>query len=103
MTTPVPSPVRRLRRAAAAVGPTTLLASVLVAGPAGAQSGQPPSAGFVSAAAAAVAPVAHAQSAARSPDWSFSRDSFFVLVVAYLGIGALAAAGIWSYLRRGRW
>ncbi len=43
------------------------------------------------------------EATATPPGFSVSRGALAVLGLTYLGIGALAAAGIWSYVRRGRW
>lgn len=118
------SPRRRPRSVAAAL-PAALLLSVLLAAPvvssplaapapfpttvqpaaparpnAGSTLGLPAGS---SAAAAATTVRPRAAAPSNLPRWSVSRGALGVLVLSYVGIGALAAAGIWSYVRRGRW
>lgn len=122
---------RRRRRSVAALLPAALLGSLLVAAPFVGQPLASPGvtlsvgadrtgargqagAGVRVAAPEGAQPAAAqdhlladqarpATAPANRPGWSVSRGAVGVLVLSYVGIGALAAAGIWSYLRRGRW
>lgn len=112
---------RRRRRSLSALLPAALLISVLVAAPvatapiarpdlqpaqAAATSGTSPATAATSSAgrpASAADARSGAAAPAKRPGWSVSREAVSVLVLSYVGIGALAAAGIWSYVRRGRW
>lgn len=111
----------RRRRSVAAALPAALLLSVLLAAPvvssplaaptptvgrpaAGAQATVGPTVGRPAGSPAEPAAVARPRAAPTGrPRWSVSRGAIGVLVLSYVGIGALAAAGIWSYVRRGRW
>lgn len=100
---------RRGRRSLSALLPAALLVSVLLAAPVLsspiARPGVYP-ARTVATPAEAPASAAvsrHDAATARRPGWSVPREAVEILVVSYVGIGAVAAAGIWSYVRRGRW
>lgn len=108
---------RRRRRSVAALLPAALLGSLLVAAPfvgqplaspgvtlsVGADRTGAPAPAAAGVRTAATGDARPATAPANRPGWSVSRGAVGVLVLSYVGIGALAAAGIWSYLRRGRW
>ncbi len=98
-----PSAMGRFRRTATLLLPAGVLASGLATTPAHAATAPPlPVAGTARPAAAPLpAPVAGTH-AVPSPKWTFPREAFLVLLLSYVGLGAVAAVGIWSYLRR-RW
>jgi len=118
MNPPCAPPRRHRRRSVAALLPAALLGSLLVASPFVSQplagpkvapravSGDMVTSSPQRLGTRAAAPASRTRPAAvpaNRPGWSLSREALGVLVLSYVGIGALAAAGIWSFARRGRW
>lgn len=102
--TSAPSATRRLRRTVTLLLPAGVLASGLATTPAQAASAPPlpvPGTARLAVAPLLTAPVA-GTSAVPNPKWTFPREAFLILLLSYVGLGAVAAVGIWSYLRR-RW